>query len=153
MILTRWMGLFLVVSAISGCSIQRAVVARGAQEKMVGLSKEQVLSCMGPPASKASEGATEVWSYSSGNDHITAVGTGYSQTNGSMNGERIGNTYSATGNATTMTLSSATATRRFCTVNVVMSEGRVSRLNYSGPTGGILTSGEQCAFAVENCTQ
>ena len=70
-----------------------------------------------------------------------------------MNGERIGNTYSATGNATTMTLSSATATRRFCTVNVVMSEGRVSRLNYSGPTGGILTSGEQCAFAVENCTQ
>ena len=47
MILTRWMGLFLVVSAISGCSIQRAVVARGAQEKMVGLSKEQVLSCMG----------------------------------------------------------------------------------------------------------
>ena len=28
---------------------------------MVGLSKEQVLSCMGAPASKAAEGATEVW--------------------------------------------------------------------------------------------
>jgi hypothetical protein len=28
-------------------ALQRAVVARGAQEKMVGLSKEQVLVCMG----------------------------------------------------------------------------------------------------------
>jgi outer membrane protein assembly factor BamE (lipoprotein component of BamABCDE complex) len=33
---------------------------------MVGLTKEQVLACMGPPASKAT-GATEVWSYPSGN--------------------------------------------------------------------------------------
>jgi hypothetical protein len=28
---------------------------------MVGLSKEQVLICMGAPANKAAEGATEVW--------------------------------------------------------------------------------------------
>jgi hypothetical protein len=34
---------------------------------MVGLSKEQVLACMGPPATKAAEGAAEVWSYASGN--------------------------------------------------------------------------------------
>ena len=32
---------------------------------MVGLSKEQVLACMGPPATKAAEGATKVWGYAS----------------------------------------------------------------------------------------
>jgi hypothetical protein len=136
----------------TGCAVQRAVVAQNAQEKMIGLSKEQVLTCMGPPANKAVEGATEVWSYNSGNDRITAIGTGYSQTNGTISGERMGNTFSATGNATTTSLNTATASRRFCTVNVVMNDGRVSRLNYSGATGGLLTGGEQCAFAVENCT-
>jgi hypothetical protein len=27
----------------------------------------------------------------------------------------------------------------------------LSRINYSGPTGGLLSMDEQCAFAVENC--
>jgi hypothetical protein len=153
MILQRWIILCVVLNVASGCSVQRAVVARGAQEKMVGLSKEQVLTCMGPPATKAAEGATEVWSYNSGNDHVTAVGTGYSQTNSTASGTRYGNTVSATGNATTTSLATATASRRFCTVNVVINEGQVSRVNYSGPTGGLLTGGEQCAFAVENCVR
>ena len=47
------------------------------------------------------EGATEVWSYNSGNDHVTAVGTGYAQTNGSINGQRTGSNYSASGSSTT----------------------------------------------------
>jgi hypothetical protein len=139
--------------ALGGCAVQRAVVAHSAQEKMVGLSKEQILACMGPPGQKMAEGATEVWSYNSGNDRVTAVGTGYSQTNGSINGQRTGSNYSATGSSTTTSLGTATASRRFCNVNVVMNEGVVSRVNYSGPTGGVLTSGEQCAFAVENCTK
>jgi len=76
---------------LTSCAVQRAVVAQSAQAKMVGLSKEQVLACMAPPAQKMAEGVTEVWSYSSGNDR--------------------------------------------------------------GPTGGLLTGGDQCAFAVENCTR
>jgi hypothetical protein len=36
------------------------------------------------------------------------------------------------------------------TVNVTMTQGRVSRINYVGPTGGLLSAGEQCAFAVQN---
>jgi hypothetical protein len=143
----------LLCVALGGCAVQRAVVANSAQEKMVGLSKEQILACMGPPAQKMAEGLTEVWSYNSGNDHVTAVGTGYAQTNGSINGQRTGAIYSATGSSTTTSLSSATASRRFCNINVVMNQGAVSRVNYSGPTGGILTGGEQCAFAVENCTR
>ena len=142
-----------VCCALGGCAIQRAVVAHSAQEKMVGLSREQILACMGPPGQKMAEGATEVWSYNSGNDHVTAIGTGYAQTNGSINGQRTGSSYSGTGSSTTTSLSTATASRRFCNVNVVINEGVVSRVNYSGPTGGVLTGGEQCAFAVENCTK
>ncbi len=148
-------GAWLVSGAIAlaGCAVQRAVVAQGAQEKMVGLSREQVLACMGPPSTKAAEGATEVWSYGSGNDRTTAIGTGFAQTNGSISGERRGNQFSATGAATTTSLATINSSRRFCTVNVVMTDGRVSKLNYAGPTGGILTGGEQCAFAVQNCIQ
>ena len=137
-----------------GCAVQRAVVAQSAQEKMVGLSKKQILACMGPPGQKAAEGATEIWSYTSGNDRVTAVGTGYAQTNGSVSGQRDTNGgYFATGSSTTTSLSTATANRRSCNINVVINDGVVSRVNYSGPTGGILTRGEQCAFAIENCAR
>jgi hypothetical protein len=36
---------------------------------MIDLTKEQVLSCMGVPAAKATEGASEVWTCNSGNGH------------------------------------------------------------------------------------
>ena len=149
----KWAWLVGGAIALAGCAVQRAVVAQGAQEKMVGLSREKVLACMGPPATRAAEGTTEVWSYGSGNDSTTTIGTGYAQTNGSILGERRGNQFSATGQATTTSLSTVNSNRRFCTVNVVMTDGRVSKLNYAGPTGGILTGGEQCAFAVQNCLQ
>lgn len=119
---------------VGGCAIQRAQVAQDAQGKMIGLSKEQVLACMGPPVQKAAEGATEVWSYASGDG--TTVSSGFGQYHG-------------------YGLASATSTSRsrFCTVNVTMTAGRVSQINYLGPTGGLLTRGEQCAFAVERCAQ
>ena len=116
---------------------------------MIGLTKEQVLACMGPPAAHAAEGATEVWSYESGNDRRTTVAFGQSRTSGSL----YGSPGYASGSAVTLSSGVGVSARRHCTVNVVMSEGRVSRVNYSGPTGGLLTPGEQCAFAVSNCVQ
>jgi hypothetical protein len=41
----------------AGCAFQRAEIAQEAQHKMVGLTKEEVLRCMGPPAAKMAEGA------------------------------------------------------------------------------------------------
>lgn len=122
--------LYALIGAIvvGGCAIQRAQVASEAQNKMIGLSKEQVLACMGPPANRAAEGQTEVWSYNSGNGKTVAAVSG--------------NRYGAT----------AVSSQRFCTVNIVMNAGSVTSLNYVGPTGGLLTAGEQCAFAVQNCT-
>jgi hypothetical protein len=37
----------LAAACLAGCAVQRAVVANDAQEKKVGLTKEQVLACMG----------------------------------------------------------------------------------------------------------
>jgi hypothetical protein len=138
-----------IATIVSGCAVQRAVVANDAQEKMVGLTKEQVLGCMGPPATKAAEGRTEVWSYRSGNGHVTTVASGFSQADASASG---GPGF-ASGSATGVGFGAATTTSRYCVVNVAMTEGRVSRVNYVGPTGGLLTPGEQCAFAVQNCTR
>lgn len=140
--------LFVAVAlGVGACAVQRAEVAGKAQHQMIGLSKEQVLSCMGPPASKAAEGSTEVWSYASGNGHTQVSTFGQSFVTASLYGA------GGFGSGTASTLHSGfgVASQRYCTVNIVMSGGRVSRVNYSGPTGGLLTKGEQCAFAVENC--
>lgn len=104
---------------------------------------------MGPPANKASEGATEVWAYDSGNGRTQVNTFGQSLTNASASGNR---NY-ASGSASTTNSGFEVATHRYCTITVVMSGGVVSRVNYAGPTGGILTQGEQCAFAVQNCVQ
>jgi hypothetical protein len=117
--------------ALSACAIQRAQQANDAQTKMIGMSKEQVFACMGPPAAKAIEGATEVWSYNSGNGATVASAS------------LVGQNGFATG--------VARSSSRFCTVNVTMVNGSVSRMNYVGPTGGLLTQGEQCAFVLQNC--
>ena len=136
-----------MATTLCGCAIQRAQTARDAKLAMVGMSKEQVLACAGPPAERAAEGATEVWSYTSGNGatstfstasaygHANAFGSpGYSTASGSAFGWGASHTQ-----------------QRFCIVNVVMTGGTVQAVNYNGPTGGLITRGEQCAFAVENC--
>jgi outer membrane protein assembly factor BamE (lipoprotein component of BamABCDE complex) len=121
----------IAVACLTQCAIQRAQIANDAQSKMIGLTKEQVLACMGPPTSRATEGATEVWSYPSGNNH-TAVAVSGNANHGVITGGGVAET-------------------RFCTVNVTMVDGQVNRMNYVGPTGGLLSPNEQCAFAVENC--
>jgi outer membrane protein assembly factor BamE (lipoprotein component of BamABCDE complex) len=57
----------VIAACVADCAAEREQIANYAQNKMVGLTKEAVLACMGTPASKATEGATEVWSYPSGN--------------------------------------------------------------------------------------
>lgn len=39
----------------------------------------------------------------------------------------------------------------FCKVDIFMNEGLVSRINYSGFTGGLMSKDEQCAPIVESC--
>jgi len=110
--------------ALGGCAIQRAEIAQDARVQMVGMSKEQVLGCMGATATKAAEGKPEVWGFNSGNG-MTVVDASYG---------RYG--------------CSAVASSHFCNINIVFTGGQVATVNYAGPTGGLLTAGEQCAHAV-----
>jgi hypothetical protein len=125
----RILGIVALGVALSGCAIQRAQVAQDARAQMVGMSKEQVLTCMGPPATKAAEGQTEVWAYNSGDGTTFASG---SVSGGSFSG---------------------VSSSRFCRINLVMASGAVSAVNYQGPTGGLITAGEQCAYAVDACVR
>lgn len=136
-------------TALAGCAVERAQVAESAQTKMVGLSREQVLACMGPPVNKLAEGKTEVWAYASGDGSRTSVSFADANTHGTV----TGNSGYATINANTSASGITSSSARYCVVNIVMANGAVSRVNYSGPTGGLLTAGEQCAFAIRNCVK
>ena len=135
----RIVALFCATVLLAGCAVMRAKEADNAKTKMIGLSKERVLACMGPPASKAVEGATEVWSYNSGNGYV--AGSTFSTANVTAH----------YGYASGFGSGFGVSKRRFCTVNVVMNQSKVAEVNYVGPTGGLLTAGEQCAYAVANC--
>jgi outer membrane protein assembly factor BamE (lipoprotein component of BamABCDE complex) len=130
----RYLAAVLIVGTLSSCEFQRAQVASDAKLQMVGLSQEDVLSCMGAPVRKEKVGQTEVWAYGSGNNRRDTVGGGDVDSQGGF-------------------FAGFTSIGRSCTVNIVMQSERVSSVNYTGATGGLLTKGEQCGFAVENCVK
>jgi hypothetical protein len=100
--------LSLLALAISSCVGQRANIAVQAKKSLVGMTKEEVLVCMGAPPQRANAGVTEVWSYPSGGDNFSFgfAGTSYSM-------------------------------RRYCVVNIVIIGERVSAVNYNGRTGSL----------------
>jgi hypothetical protein len=107
----------VIAFALTACTIQRVQIANDARMHMIGLSKEQVRACMGPPTNQYAKGTTEVWSYNSVNN-ATPAGDG--------NG-------------------------RYCTVNLNIWAGQVGSVDYLGPSGGLITFNEACAFAIEKC--
>lgn len=113
--------------ALGGCAIQLTPEAQDARAQMVGMSKEQVSACMGAPANKVAEGTTEVWGYTA-NNGATVVNASYDHVAGTAGASP------------------------FCNINVVFTGNQVSGVNYTGPTGDTLTQGEQCAHAVDACT-
>jgi hypothetical protein len=131
-----WPPVILLSLAMGACSIQRSRIATQAKETMVGMNKEQVLACMGGPGQRTSVGQTEVWSYASGGDSA-----------GISTGGRIDQLQNGGG------LGLAFVAHRYCVVNVVMTDGVVDKVNYSGRTGGPLSPDEQCEFAIRNCIQ
>lgn len=129
-----------LLSLLSGCAMQRAADAQTAQKMMVGMDKEKVFTCMGIPKKKATEGKTEIWAYESGDRRIT------------RNKQRVSSSKDfANSFAASLGFEDEVRTARFCTVQVVMTDGKVSTIHYNGPTGGFLTEDEQCAYAVRNC--
>lgn len=125
-------GASLLLSACS--SFDRADAAAEARRKMVGMGKEDVLACMGPPRQNAHVGATEVWTYRS----TEGAGTSTSIR------DKIDKN---------LTLDQSYHERNFCTINIVMKNGVVAVVHYNGPRSGFMARDEQCGFAVEHCVE
>ena len=62
----------VMLLVLAGCASGREATANEAQSQMVGMSKEQILRCMGPPHSSYAIGTTEVWVYNSGDQKAPA---------------------------------------------------------------------------------
>ena len=79
---------------------------------MVGMTKEQVFTCMGPAQTKSSEGATEIWSYPSGNGYQSTAVIASADSN--FNATRAGSNVS--GNVNTLGTATGVSNRRYCVV-------------------------------------
>lgn len=113
----------------------RASLASEAQTSLIGKSKGQILACMGSPIRTASADNVDVLTFASGDGTTQSLGTA--------------SVYGSPGSA--VAFGSSHTVTRSCEVDIVFEGGRVSRVNYKGRTGGLITQGEQCAYAVSNC--
>jgi outer membrane protein assembly factor BamE (lipoprotein component of BamABCDE complex) len=124
----------LVLANCMDGTLHRDALAAKAKRQMVGMSKEEVLACMGPPKKKAAEGTTEVWSYQVSDR---------SQTN--TDNIKMNSFY---------TVKPTTHFKKFCIVNVVMKEGVVKKINYLGPAATTpFNENDQCGYAVAACVE
>jgi hypothetical protein len=140
-------GALFLSFALCACAMQRAEDAALAQKAMVGMSKARVFACMGIPKKKAIEENIEIWSYKSGNDYTEHASN---RTTFSAKRYMYGDGYTDVF-GDSLGFGEGSSEKRYCIVQVVMTEGKVQAVNYTGPTGGLLTDDEQCAFAVRNC--
>jgi hypothetical protein len=96
---------------------------------MIGLSKERVLSCMGPPTSTAQAGATEVWSYNSLGPVTTSALVTANQS---------------------LAIGSTTTSQEYCAVNLTMQNDRVTASNYRS-LGKLLSPSLPCYTVLHAC--
>jgi len=115
---------------MSSCAkLNRASLANRAKTELVGMTKKEILSCAGVPVRTYEMDDLEFLTYYSGGDGtVGAIATGSSPVIG------VGS-----------------AKRRYCEITLILEDGVVQSVNYTGRTGGLITEGEQCAFGLENC--
>jgi hypothetical protein len=109
--------------SLGACGLEWPEVDQVAQAKMIGLSKTKIRACLGPPDWRKPVGSTEIWSY----------GSGTTQTEGEG--------FATFGNPR----------HPHCRINVVMTNGVVSQVNYAGLAGDSLDLGERCVFPAAAC--
>ena len=118
--------ILLIALAAGSCArMQRASIANKAQTNLIGMSKLELYECAGTPSRKEVVEGVEFLTYVGG-------------------GDRTG--YVAGGRA-------FASNRRYCEATFVIKDNKVSKINYSGRTGGWASKGEQCAFIVQNCVR
>jgi len=118
-------GLALLVWSI-GCD--RQALAAKIPHSMIGMPKTYVLSCMGTPSNSTISGGTEVLSY-----HTGSVATNSNEQAGSN------------------VVHIETLQSPICKIDITLTRGRVSNVQYNGLHGAPTMVAKQCAYAIENC--
>ena len=118
------------VLGVSGCAIQRAADAERAQTELIGFTRTELFNCAGVPVRKATEGGLEYLVYNSAGDSPVA---GFGQSTGST------------------TFIGGVAKSRYCEATFTLKDGMVTKVMYTGKTGGLLTKGSVCFPIIENC--
>jgi hypothetical protein len=113
----------LLLPGLSACSLERPEIDQLAQAKMIGLSGAAVRACLGPAAIRRRVGSTEILSYENG--RVEIEGSGFAT---------VGHPRHAQ-----------------CRVNVFLTAGLVTQVNYAGQAGDPLDAGERCVFPVSAC--
>jgi hypothetical protein len=118
--------------ALEGCEGQPLEVDQVAQQSMIGLSKREILACLGQPAQRAAAGqATEIWTYVGG--QMRGYGPQW-----------------AIGLNTNLLPFAAPGS---CDVVLVMTNAHVSEVGYAAVDGAGLPLGRECLFPVERCVK
>ena len=119
----------LVGVMLAACA-EKPEVDQIAQMAMIGLSKRDILLCMGEPIRRqAVAQATEIWTYPVGvtttDTPPWAAGLNLAASQGSLP----------------------------CDVELVMTNAHVSQVTYALPGGWALPSARQCSFLVQSCAR
>jgi hypothetical protein len=133
----RWGGLLVAAGlllALTGCTgIQRSELAKRAKTEMVGMNREAILDCAGPPERVIRTGEKELLVYFIGDERVSA--------------RRL----APLGLGGPMGFSGADETN--CEVSFVLVEGRVSEVRYRGGTGGLFSRAANCASILRYCVK
>jgi hypothetical protein len=125
-------------SAAEGAPDKPAPPPPGAS--VIGMSHEQIFACMGPPQRKDAEGTVEMWSYAA---IPTTLGNALQRASMSMlpPDQQI-----AALQAQRM------SPNQLCRINVVLSRGVVSAVNFQG-SRGLYAPDRQCAYLIKECNR
>lgn len=119
-----------VVPLLTSCTLMRSNRAERAQDEMIGMSKIDLYSCAGVPNRTDTVDGVEFATYEGGGDQRGYVAGGGQS---GLGGGRVA------------------MDRRYCHANFVIRNGKISKVTYTGRSGGYFTEGEQCAFIVDKC--
>jgi hypothetical protein len=121
----------LLLLALAGCASQSPLdVVHQSRTSLKLLPKEELLKCMGKPAREEKTDKRETLIFS---------GTVPEQPAACPLRDLMGRTRNPD--------------KRYCWVSVTLKEGRVENIEYPPGNEGVIVTGEQCAFLVENCVK
>jgi len=134
----------IAVLALSGCANPRAEQAALAQNALIGISEDTLLSCAGVPDRSRSAGGRDFFTYEV--DRIDSYAYPYPGFAGAGFYRR--GYWGGWGWDRPL----ATEIRStYCEATFILENGRVTQINYNTPTGSLGGSLSQCYDIVQNC--